>query len=476
MKRTTKRANPEKPAVDKKKTVTARAAKTKTAVARKTGTAKKTDTARKVAAKAEPSEVAEDPSAAAKAEPSTAAKSEPSESIETPSAAAKAEPSAAAEGERTIPPQSQPKPEKRKSGGVSLFLWILGIAITIGAGAATWPFWSAYIVPHTAVSKDARDQINIAERLSNIEKNIADNAKTGNILQDLLDEKKNVKDRLDKLMVDINSLDAALKSVRQMVEATTPPSSQAANANESLQKLSDRFAKIEKSSETLGSLLQRMDALEKKTQVAQDQPTIIDKNLSDAIDAISQRVGALESANIGQEPHGGTALMLAVSQLREKLHGSGPFSTQLAALVELAGDGSEIAGSLSKIKPYAYSGIPSLNSLRAEFPDVSISLSELSSAASGNGWLDRVRKRVSSLISLRRIDGKMDAVITKTQNLLNDGDLAGAVDAMAVYSDASPKVAKWVSSARKRLAAESAIAALHVFALSLVTPRKDQSR
>ncbi len=478
MKSTTKQVKPEKstaatkkPAPDEKKTATTRAAKAGEAIKAK---AAKTDAAKdKVEAPktevAPKTEAAKDKTEATKADTAKAGLADAGEA-----------PTVTINASATTPPQSQPKSGKRKSGGLTLFLWLVGVAAAIGAGAATWPFWSSYVVPGTAASKSVQAQLSVAERLGNLEKNIekdiANNATNGNTIQDLLDEKNRVKERLDKLMVKINSLDAALKSVRQMVEATTPPSSQAANANKSLQKLSDRFAKIEKSSETLGNLLQRMDMLEKNIPAAQDQPTAIDKGLSDAIDEISQRVGALEQAGLGKDPYGGSALMLAISQLREILHSSDPFPSQLAALMELAGDDSEIAGSLNKIEPYASSGIPNLDQLRSRFADVSLSLSEIGPVTPGNGWLDSVKKRLSSLISLRRINGKMDAVISKTNNLLNDGDLSGAINVLADYSDASPKVAAWVGAARKRLAAESAIAALHVFALSLIAPKKEQTR
>ncbi|MEE8393459.1 MAG: hypothetical protein V3R66_03880 [Rhodospirillales bacterium] len=376
-------------------------------------------------------------------------------------------------------PISPPRPQKRQGGTTSFIFAVLLLAVIGGAGAATWPFWSPHIkrfFPALESESLLGARVNdVSERIKALEAKTAANLKDGNVIQDLIDERNSFAESLNGLMNKLQSLEEDLKSVKLMVEATAPPLD-AANANQSLQRLAERFEKIEKSGETLENILQRMNKFEEGISVSQVGQAAKNDHLSAAIDEISERVGAFEKKEIKTAPKGAPKIILSVGQLREALRVSAPFSKELAALKTMAGDGSEISRSLKNIEPYASSGVPTLDSLSRRFAEVALLIDGPPLAAPGEGWLGRAMNRLSSLISVRRVDSQSDTAITQAGKRLKEGNLAAAVQAIGKFASTSPKVSAWLDDARARLTVEQSIAALHVFAISLLTPESGKAQ
>ena len=97
-------------------------------------------------------------------------------------------------------------------------------------------------------------------------------------------------------------------------------------------------------------------------------------------------------------------------------------------------------------------------------------------------WLDRAVNRMSKLVSWRRVDGRaekssVDALVASAEAHLKAGDLKAAIKAVEGLSVNTPANAKaaavaasWLADAKARLAADRAIAGLHLHALSLLAP------
>ena len=86
--------------------------------------------------------------------------------------------------------------------------------------------------------------------------------------------------------------------------------------------------------------------------------------------------------------------------------------------------------------------------------------------------------RLASLVTIRRVgntapDDSIDALVSRVDALLAAGDLRSAVEALTLLKGKPAEVvAPWLRSAEARLAAEKAVANLHVHALSLIAPAK----
>jgi len=186
--------------------------------------------------------------------------------------------------------------------------------------------------------------------------------------------------------------------------------------------------------------------------------------LDDKIAALSaQRSSELQAAA------GDLAAVLAVMQLRDALAGSAPFATELKTLKTLAAkrpDLKQAAAALAPIEPFADSGVPSLVTLEADFPAVARKVVAVAQAGEGEDWLAGVRRRLSSLVTVRplgAVPGSAPAdVVARAEALLGKDDLAGAVAQLDSLGGApAAAAADWLARARARVAARAALVQLN---------------
>ncbi len=322
------------------------------------------------------------------------------------------------------------------------------------------------------------------------QKEVPEGKDKGNVLHDLEAERALSSSRLSLLLQRVERFEQALGSVKKMVEATTLPT-EAAHANESLQRLEERLARLEKQDESLSELVRRVDRLENTdgplaAAGGTDMGTVGGKGLSASVAKIEQRLAALE--NFGAPGSGLTPeaqkVVLAIGQLRELLGGSTPFAKEFAGLKSAAAKNSGIIKVIAVLEPFADKGIPTLASLRRRFADMSGKVFTSSLALEGDGWLERTVNKLSSLVTLRRTSAAAssgggggntaDAVIARVEASLAAGDLGESVAVLERLSGAPATVAApWLADARARLAAERVKAMLHVLAVSLLGSRQE---
>lgn len=200
--------------------------------------------------------------------------------------------------------------------------------------------------------------------------------------------------------------------------------------------------------------------------------------LDQALGALDARLGGLEGkiASLSAErtqaaetAAGDLAALLAVMQLRDALAGSAPFATELRTLQGLANvrdDLASAAGALAPLTPFAKTGVPGLVALRAAFPAVARAVVAAEQAGVGDDWLAGVRRRLSSLITVRPLGAvageSASALVARAEALLVADDLAGAVAELGKLSGPPAAAAEdWLAQARARVAAQSALVQLN---------------
>ena len=372
-------------------------------------------------------------------------------------------------------------PPKRRTWRVRLLLGAVGLAVlAVGGTYITWPLWGPDLIARlgglsarvAALEDLSRDRGAPAGAISESQK------------ADLQKEQARISARIQALVEKVTELEQRLSAVKQRAEAAAPPPS-AATA-ESLQRLSERLAMLEKDDETLDALLQRISHLE---QAAVDgggdgKVTAVLTEISGRMDLLDgrmkplgQRLETLEAA--GARSAGDRAVVLAVGELRRALATSAPFERELQALQALARSYPPMAADIARLKPFASAGVPTLASLRRRFDATAVRVAQADQVVDGGGWVARAVNQVKTLVTVRRVatggaQGGLDAILVAAEASLGAGDLGAAIGLMAGLEGGPARAAApWIKDARIRLAAEKAMAVLHVTAVSLLQPAQE---
>jgi len=374
-------------------------------------------------------------------------------------------------------------PPARTAGAARVLAWLtLAIGVCVGTAAFTWPQWSPYLVkvfPHLAAADAEAPVIDeLAGRVQALEQE-----KTGTLHQ-LEQERARFQDELKTLMARLAEVEQAVAEARNLVKAAEAPASTAAAA-ESLKVLSDRLAELEQGGGQVGALAARIEEIEKaKTAAGQGTAPDVgpDPKVTAALDAMAARLKRLEQETDGKaadfDGAAARAIVLATAQLRDAVREGTPFTADLDALKALADGRPAITQILQTLTPHADLGVSTLAVLRTRFATLAGPIVNAAGTAEGDGWFAEAAARLASLVTIRRVgntapDDSIDALVSRVDALLAAGDLRSAVEAlMLLKGKPAEVVAPWLRSAEARLAAEKAVANLHVHALSLIAPAK----
>lgn len=212
--------------------------------------------------------------------------------------------------------------------------------------------------------------------------------------------------------------------------------------------------------------------------------------LSATVAELARRLAALEArpaapaaaAVSPSSPARDGGLLLAVGQLRDALRGSGPYTGELAAVRAIGAGASAVEKAVAALAPDAARGIAGRVALRERFQATAVAVARAALAPQGSGWWDQTLARLSRVITYRRTgSGAADSKgatghLARAEGRMSAGDLAGAVAALGRLEGAAAKAAAgWLGDARRRLDAESALAALttHAIARHAAGPARD---
>lgn len=214
-----------------------------------------------------------------------------------------------------------------------------------------------------------------------------------------------------------------------------------------------------------------------------------DEALSAATALVDQAVGRLEAriarlAGADDAAAAHQSFLIALGQLESQLATTRPFADQLAALKQVAAASETLAPLAPKVEEAfaplaeaAATGVPTLAELRASFDGIRRTV--LATAETPpEDTLDEIWNELSGLVTVSRVDGAgpgtVDGVLATAERHLAAGDIAAAADAMAglgeigtAYAEAA---ADWIASARLRVAADQALAAVRQASLASFRP------
>ena len=344
----------------------------------------------------------------------------------------------------SLPPEP---PQKLSGGGMGVFMVVVFLAVLGIGGYASWPYWSAAVAPYLPGGQaETKTQPAATPKVVDISS------------EQLAAERRQLRQSLDRLMVRMESIEKAVEAVKKLAQATTPPSEKIADGS-ALKGLTGRLNALEEDGAVMKTLLNRMDRME---ETAAEQ-TVAKAKASAPVETAAS--------------HDAAAMVLAVENLRKVLATNDPFEKALDALKALAGDNPDINAAVVLLAKNASSGISTLPDLKQRFAGIAGKIVHASRATEKSGWLDRVRNRLSSLATWRRIDGKgedapIDAMVAKAESHLKAGDLKAAVmavEGLSVNDKAAAVASPWLAAAKARLDADRAIASLHIHALSQLT-------
>ena len=332
------------------------------------------------------------------------------------------------------------------------------LGVIIGSAYAVWPVLSKHLPPIIRAKEDPRLS-GVEGRVQALENLVKNQRKQDDEIKSLESQRTQFTQQLSGLMKRLEEQEKALTAVKRMAQATTL-STVGKDANETLQRLSGRLAHLEQDSEALSGVIERIATLEKQTE------------------KIKAGGGGQPKAEIGSKkgPFLPRETVLAVLQVREALRSSAPFADDLNQLKKRAKGQPDIAKSIAVLEPHMKMGIPTLAILRNRFDAVAADIVRASHKKAGKGWVAQTLEQLSSLVSIRKSGanvkgGDVQSIVARTEGILKTADLPAAVKALETLPENSKAVAaEWIRDAKARLAAERAIAALHVYAVAYMAP------
>jgi len=320
-------------------------------------------------------------------------------------------------------------------------LWLAALLVLVIAGLTLSPFWAPAVAPllpwAAKPAPMAAGSPELAARVAELEGRPASPAAGFDA----------IKSRLAAQAQRVDRLEAAF---------ATDGRNRAASAADktALQQLTQRVAAIEARSEAQAA--GRTAGAEKTEQELSRLGTVVTE-LGARLSALEQRVRAQESSD-----RTGTALLLAVLQMRDAIEGGQPFPTAYAAFNGLARDDPVLMAGAAPLAEAARDGVASRSILRRQLADLSDAMARADKPAVKLKWWEQTLDRIKRLVTIRRIGSAAhndpEAGITAAQSALANNDLAGAVSALGSLSGSNADAAQpWLRMARGRIAAEAAL-------------------
>ena len=251
-------------------------------------------------------------------------------------------------------------------------------------------------------------------------------------------------------------------------ERSQPPE-KAANA--ALEQLDRRVAALEArpAAAAAGDIADLRQQIAKLSRAAADLATRVE-----TIDTAVRDQASRLSAD--------TALVLALSQIRDAVATGRPFAPAYEAFAALARARPDIATAAAPLAGTAKTGVVGRVALAARLRELARAIATAkppapasgtgstnaaaNSASRAAGWTDEALSRLRGLVTIRRIGaagpsqpgGGPEAAVTAAERALAGGDLDGAVVALGRLSGAPGEAAApWLSLAKERLAVEAAL-------------------
>jgi hypothetical protein len=403
----------------------------------------------------------------AAAEPARPAVAEPVKSAASPWR--ESEPPGRERAAASVPPPPPAAPERKSGGGRGFLGGLLGSLLMLAlAGAAlffTRDQWVPRLAATVAPAPEAAGEADTGGALAALK------AEAGALKSDVANLKSQVgagDERVSGLEARVDELAQKLgQPVADAGEAAQPaaePAPVAPDLSQPVAELDQRLGRME-------SDLQRLDRLEGEMQ----RLAGMEQGLVGVQSAVSEVRSEVQTAvdKAEQQASQPAATVLAVNQLADALGRSGGYARQLEAVRVIVGENANLKEPLDRLEAWADAGLSTLAQLQGEFPAVAQRVAQSEVQSDGEGWLDDVTNRLTSLVTVRRVgdaalaSGGTDAALVQAEAALKAGDLAGAVQAFeGLQGQAAEAASPWLAKARDRVEAEKALADLRLAAIA----------
>ena len=190
---------------------------------------------------------------------------------------------------------------------------------------------------------------------------------------------------------------------------------------------------------------------------------------------LAERAELAEKAvrDVSAQQQSQQALLLVLGQLREAVNHGDPFDVELRAARRIAP--VENAVQLDALAPYAERGIPRRETLLETFPAASKEILITASVPNEESLWRRIRYKLASLISLRRVDGIGDgpnAVVARAEAQVKMAALDKATQELAaLQGPPAAAAAPWTTAANSRVIADRALSELSANLLAQTAPK-----
>jgi hypothetical protein len=363
------------------------------------------------------------------------------------------------------PTETAPPPPVRRRGGGAFLGTVLGGILAAGAG-----FGLARMVPggwpvqgNSALEAQIKAQ---EDSLAGLKAQLSDLA--ARPVQDSTEEIAALKSELQKMIADSADSAAVVDPAPMIAEAT-------GDIQASIAALDGRLTEIEKrpvgvagagvSSAAIAAYDRQLRDLRAQIAAQEGQGSDIAAQIEAvAADAKAQLAAAAqdtERLKAEAESAVQTATTgAAMGRIRAAIEAGGPYAGAVADLMAL---GMQIPPDIAGL---AKTGVPTLTDLQRSFPAVARdALSAALRAQTPTGWGDRLTAFLRTQTGARSLsprDGTdPDAVLSRAEGLLADGDIAATLAELGTLPAAAKDVlAPWVTEAESRQKAIAALSAL----------------
>ena len=153
------------------------------------------------------------------------------------------------------------------------------------------------------------------------------------------------------------------------------------------------------------------------------------------------------------------AMLLLMGEFRGNLNTGRSFEEDLAVVSQIAGSDPKLQQSLSRLAPYAKSGVLNREGLQKEFKGLAMDIVNAKVAGQDANVQQRAQARLNSLVKVRKVDtvegASTDAVVNRAQALLNSGDINGAVrELQSLQGPSADAAAPFIAQAQGTMAAQ----------------------
>jgi hypothetical protein len=340
-------------------------------------------------------------------------------------------------------PPGRPERPRRRGGRLlaSLALLIAVVALAVGLGPAAPPQVRDWLT--TTIGDPTVVDILTGSRA----REDAQRAALAEALKGAQDQAARLATRLDAIEAVGGSSAAAARRVDALEAAA-----KAADARMAALESSGRAA-----DEKIAALGGRGDAAE----AALDENAKRTASLDEAVKTTAGAVDGLAKAGKAQK------LLLTMLHLRSASQQPGPFVAELAAARAAVGDDdAALAAALKTLSASAQTGVATMQELQDSFAKLIGPRVLALSSASQQGLTDRTKAWVQSMFVSRASDdvaagGRNERIVALAERSLTRGQLAPAVDQIALLEDEAAVVAtEWLRNASARLNVDKATAML----------------